>query len=152
MLIKGPGIKKSSRQQSRMRIYGREKRKNLLGKSDFDLYDEKIAQISRDEDLQVLHSMKSILDKETVSITKEGKVTHFLTSKIPLKGIDGKKNSLVGISMDISLIKQKEKELRDLVIVASLLNKKLINFAHIVSHNLRSHTANFSMLLDFLIT
>ena len=30
-------------------------------------------------------------------------------------------------------------------------NKKLINFAHIVSHNLRSHSANFSMLLDFLI-
>src|SRR5690606_26818440 len=29
-------------------------------------------------------------------------------------------------------------------------NKKLINFAHIVSHNLRSHSANFSMLLKFL--
>ncbi|NNJ87809.1 MAG: HAMP domain-containing histidine kinase, partial [Eudoraea sp.] len=28
----------------------------------------------------------------------------------------------------------------------------LINFAHIVSHNLRSHTANFSMLLDFLVS
>jgi len=27
----------------------------------------------------------------------------------------------------------------------------LVNFAHIVSHNLRSHTANFSMLLEFLI-
>jgi len=27
----------------------------------------------------------------------------------------------------------------------------LINFAHIVSHNLRSHTANFSMLLKFLV-
>ena len=27
-------------------------------------------------------------------------------------------------------------------------NKRLMNFAHIVSHNLRSHTSNFSMLLD----
>ena len=27
-------------------------------------------------------------------------------------------------------------------------NKRLMNFAHIVSHNLRSHSSNFSMLLD----
>ncbi|MGB6153493.1 MAG: HAMP domain-containing sensor histidine kinase, partial [Pricia sp.] len=65
-------------------------------------------------------------------------------------GTNAKATGLVGISLDISELKQKEEELRNLVNVASLQNKKLINFAHIVSHNLRSHTANFSMLLDFL--
>lgn len=123
----------------------------LLGKSDFDLYDKKIAQISRDEDLQVINSMEPIIAKETINITKNGKATCFLTSKIPIKGIDGKVNALVGFSLDISKLKEKEEELRDLINVSSLQNKKLINFAHIVSHNLRSHTANFSMLLDFLI-
>ena len=123
----------------------------ILGKSDFDLYDKKIAQISRNEDLQVINSMNPIIGKETINITKNGKATHFLTSKIPVIGIDGKANSLVGFSLDISKLKQKEEELRDLINVSSLQNKKLINFAHIVSHNLRSHTANFSMLLDFLI-
>src|SRR5690606_36253598 len=29
-------------------------------------------------------------------------------------------------------------------------NKRLINFAYIVSHNLRSHTGNISMLLDIM--
>ena len=53
--------------------------------------------------------------------------------------------------MDISDIKQKEKELQDLISVTSVQNKQLINFAHIVSHNLRSHSANFSMLLEFLV-
>jgi len=52
--------------------------------------------------------------------------------------------------MDISVLKQKENELRHLIDVTSVQNKKLANFAHIISHNLRSHSANFSMLLGFL--
>ena len=125
--------------------------KELLGKSDFDLYDKEIAQMLRDEDLEVIKSLKPILGRETTIIKKDGTATSFLTSKIPLKGENGKAVGLVGISLDISHIKQKEEELRNLINVTSLQNKKLINFAHIVSHNLRSHTANFSMLLEFLI-
>ncbi|WP_232623076.1 PAS domain S-box protein [Pareuzebyella sediminis] len=123
----------------------------LLGKSDFDLFDEDMAQISRDEDIMVMETLNPMLGKETISRTKDGKVTTFLTSKIPLSHKDGKAYGLVGISLDISDIKRKEDELRDLINVTSLQNKKLVNFAHIVSHNLRSHTSNFSMLLDFLV-
>ncbi len=122
----------------------------LLGKSDFELYDKDIAQISRNEDLRVMETLTPILAKETTNRKKSGKSTTFLTSKIPLIDHNGKANGLVGISIDITDIKQKEVELHDLVNVASLQNKKLINFAHIVSHNLRSHTANFAMLLNFL--
>lgn len=123
----------------------------LLGKSDFDLYDKDIAQISRDEDLEVMEFQKPIMARETISTKKDGTSTTFLTSKIPLNGDDNKPYGLLGISLDISDLKQKEHELRDLINVTSLQNKKLINFAHIVSHNLRSHSANFSMLLDFLV-
>lgn len=123
----------------------------LLGKDDFDLYPKEIAQTFRDEDLQVMNSLKPILRKESLSRKKDGTTTTLLISKIPLVGIDGLSNGLVGISLDISDLKQKEEELRDLINVTSLQNKKLINFAHIVSHNLRSHSANFSMLLDFLV-
>ncbi len=122
----------------------------LLGKSDFELYDHDIAKISRNEDLRVMETLNPILAKETTNRKKSGKSTTFLTSKIPLIDNNGKANGLVGISIDITDIKQKEEELHNLVNVTSLQNKKLINFAHIVSHNLRSHTANFSMLLDFL--
>ncbi|MEX0287559.1 MAG: PAS domain S-box protein [Flavobacteriaceae bacterium] len=123
----------------------------LLGKTDFDLYDKEVAQTSRDEDLEVMNLQKPILARETISTRKDGTVTTFLTSKIPLYDDDSEPNGLLGISLDISNLKQKEEELRDLINVTSLQNKKLINFAHIVSHNLRSHTANFSMLLDFLV-
>jgi len=124
----------------------------LLGKSDFDLYDKEVAQISRDEDLKVMNTMEPILGRETINIKKDGAITTFLTSKIPLKAANGKITGLVGISLDISDIKKKEEELKNLIDVTSLQNKKLVNFAHIVSHNLRSHTANFSMLLEFLVS
>ncbi|MGB7394714.1 MAG: PAS domain-containing protein [Pricia sp.] len=123
----------------------------LIGKTDHELYDKEIADISRKEDLKVMETLKPILGKETTSRRKNGKTTSFLTSKIPLLDDSGKASGLIGISLDISEMKQKEEELRDLVNMASLQNKKLINFAHIVSHNLRSHTANFAMLLDFLV-
>lgn len=125
--------------------------KELLGKNDFELYDKEYAQKAIKEDLQVINSLKPILAKEKIMPNKDGTETTFLISKIPLIGADGAVNGLVGISLDISDIKQKEEELRKLINVTSLQNKKLINFAHIVSHNLRSHTANFSMLLEFLV-
>lgn len=125
---------------------------DLLGKTDFELYPDEIAKISRDEDLSVMETLTPILSKETLNIKNDGTETVFLSSKIPLLDEHGHATGLVGISLDITNLKQKEQELRNLINVTSLQNKKLINFAHIVSHNLRSHSANFSMLLDFLIT
>ncbi|KAB7529704.1 PAS domain S-box protein [Flagellimonas olearia] len=127
------------------------KPEEMIGKSDFDLYDPEVAKTSRDEDLQVIRTLKPILGKETISIKKDGEYTNFLTSKIPLFDGEGKINGLIGISMDITALKKKEDQLRNLINITSVQNKKLINFAHIVSHNLRSHSANFSMLLEFLI-
>ncbi len=123
----------------------------LLGKNDFELYDAAFAQDSRDEDLFVMNSQTPVLAKETVIIGRNGKATPFLSSKIPFNTEDGQARGIIGISLDITNIKQQESELRNLISVTSLQNKKLINFAHIISHNLRSHTANFSMLLDFLV-
>lgn len=122
----------------------------ILGKTDFDLYPFETAKMSRDEDLSVMETLKPILSQESISVKHDGTETAFLSSKIPLLDENGMAKGLVGISLDITNIKNKEQELRNLINVTSLQNKKLINFAHIVSHNLRSHSANFSMLLDFL--
>ncbi len=55
------------------------------------------------------------------------------------------------VAMDISEIKKVEKEIKSLLQVANDQNERLKNFAHIVSHNLKSHSGNFNMLLDFYI-
>jgi len=125
---------------------------DIIGKDDFDLYDKATAQKFRDEDVEVMISQNSMLNKELTRTNPDGSVATFLSSKIPLKGENGEVTGIVGITMDISEQKQKEKELKGLISVTSSQNKKLINFAHIISHNLRSHSANFAMLLDFLAT
>lgn len=124
--------------------------KEIIGKNDFDLYPLEAARKSRAEDLKVMNTLKPVIGKETKKTTLDGKVTSFLSSKIPLLNSKGIAYGIVGISLDITRLKEKEKELRNIINIASVQNKKLLNFAHIVSHNLRSHSANFSMLLNFL--
>lgn len=56
----------------------------------------------------------------------------------------------LGIAADISGIKEAEKNVSELLYVTQDQNARLKNFAQIVSHNLRSHATNFSLLLDLL--
>ncbi len=57
----------------------------------------------------------------------------------------------LGVATDISEIKKAEKELKALHEITSDQNNRLKNFAHIVSHNLRSHSGNIDMLLDLFL-
>jgi len=123
----------------------------LIGKDDFDIFKKEVAESMRAEDYGVMSTGIPLIAKENVMIRKNGVANTVLTSKIALKDNNGKIKGLVGFSLDITDIKNKEKELRKLINVTSLQNERLINFAHIISHNLRSQTANFSMLLDFLV-
>ena len=138
--------------KSELNFLGFKNDSDVLGKTDFDFLNKKNALIGREEDIRVMENDIPMLKRETTNIKKDGTITSFLTSKIPLKAANGKITGLVGISLDISDIKKKEEELKNLIDVTSQQNKKLVNFAHIVSHNLRSHTANFSMLLEFLVS
>jgi PAS domain S-box-containing protein len=63
---------------------------------------------------------------------------------------DGKPGRVIGTHSDISLQKEKEKVLQQSVAIISEQNSRLMNFAHIVSHNLRSHSGNFQLLLNLL--
>lgn len=57
-----------------------------------------------------------------------------------------------GYLMDITESKEKEKELNETVHIISDQNNRLLNFAHIVSHNLRNHAGNISSLLSLYET
>lgn len=148
--IKDTESKKILANKSELEHCGIVNESDIIGKDDFDIYDKVTAQKYREEDLEVMISQNPMLNKELRQENPNGTSNYFLSSKIPLKGPNGETTGLVGITMDISEIKQKQKELKGLINVTSLQNKKLVNFAHIVSHNLRSHSANFSMLLEFL--
>jgi PAS domain S-box-containing protein len=59
---------------------------------------------------------------------------------------------VIGIQSDISWPKKQEEELRHSFDIISEQNKRLLNFAHIVSHNLRSHSGNLELLLNLYNT
>ncbi|MGX7666213.1 sensor histidine kinase [Flavobacterium pedocola] len=55
-----------------------------------------------------------------------------------------------GILIDITKSKETEIELNNSFKLVSEQNKRLLNFSHIVSHNLRSHTSNIQSLINLI--
>lgn len=60
----------------------------------------------------------------------------------------GKYTKYIVVTRDISKRKEEEKERNRLHRITEKQNEKLVNFTHIVSHDIRSHTSNLSMILD----
>jgi PAS domain S-box-containing protein len=55
-----------------------------------------------------------------------------------------------GIMMDITAQKKSEQELHESLELINQQKKRLMNFSYIVSHNLRSHTANIQSIVNLL--
>jgi PAS domain S-box-containing protein len=61
---------------------------------------------------------------------------------------NGNYTKYIVITRDITERKESENEKNRLYQITQKQNEKLINFTHIVSHDIRSHTSNLSMILD----
>jgi PAS domain S-box-containing protein len=55
-----------------------------------------------------------------------------------------------GIMIDITIMKEAEKDLNDSLQLVTEQNKRLLNFSYIVSHNLRSHTSNIESIISLI--
>lgn len=55
----------------------------------------------------------------------------------------------IGIMMDVTKEKQAEEKLRKFANITAEQNNSLMNFAHMVSHDLRSHTTNLSLVTSY---
>ncbi len=83
-------------------------------------------------------------------VRKDGTIFPVQLVVTAIKNSNGEISGFLGVATDISDIKKAEKELLQLMQITSDQNERLKNFAHIVSHNLRSHAVNFAMMLDLL--
>lgn len=86
-------------------------KEEILGKTDFELFPSHTAAVSVKEDEQVLKSGIPIISKESVDHKIDGSVKYLLTSKIPLRNSDDEITGLLGISYDITKIKEAENAL-----------------------------------------
>lgn len=81
--------------------------------------------------------------------TKESKQIKLRLKGKLITGTNGTKKVLSVID-DVSIAKSRTENLRKQAIEANETIEKLVNFSHMVSHNLKGHTTNFSLLLNFL--
>ena len=107
-------------------------------------------------DLQTsLLMQKAIKNKESIKITilnyNKKKEKYWFELNITTV-FDSNNNfiNFVGVGRNVTSRIEKEQELKRLLDVTSSQNNKLYNFTHIVSHNIRSHTSNLSMVIDVI--
>ncbi|CAN1510019.1 VicK Signal transduction histidine kinase [Flavobacteriaceae bacterium] len=68
----------------------------------------------------------------------------------PIFDNENKIRNFVGVGRDITQRKEKEIELNRLLNLTIDQNNRLLNFSHIVSHNIRSNSSNLTMLIDVI--
>jgi PAS domain S-box-containing protein len=122
----------------------------LVGKTGVDVF-------LSDEEGKKLVLQKNLLRKigqsdvyEVEVINKSGNRRWWLISGGPNYNDSGELIGSVGIHLDITDQKKLENEQSQLLQLTQNQNDRLKNFAHIVSHNLRSHAANLSGMVNFL--
>ncbi|RKR85551.1 PAS domain S-box-containing protein [Mucilaginibacter gracilis] len=87
-------------------------------------------------------------DLELILKTAKDNIIWVRTKGVPVVDEHGHCVTLRGIFQNINDTKIKELDLHNSLNLLSDQNKRLQNFAHIVSHNLRSHTGNLQFMVN----
>ncbi len=82
--------------------------------------------------------------------SKAGKYFWREDSASVIYGEDGKYTKFIVITRDINEIKNAEAKIEKLNKISKIQKNKLLDFTHILSHNIRSDTSNMSMLINLI--
>jgi len=125
--------------------------REAIGKTDFDIFEDEHAQSALDDEKEILKTGKPIIDKEEKEVFSDDKSVRWTsTSKFPMYNSEGEIIGTFGITKDITENKTRQDELRETIDIISHQNSRFQNFAHIVSHNLRNHAGNITMILSLI--
>lgn len=130
-----------------------------LGYAENELLELTFQDITHPDDLQIdLSLLHQVIEgkRRTYQIEKRyfdknGQIVYVLLTVTAVKNWQGEISHFISQIVDISARIEAEKKLKSILQVTTDQNKSLLNFAHIVSHNLRSHAANLSMISSFLL-
>ena len=89
--------------------------------------------------------------REWTYVRKDGSTFPVQLVVSSMRDAEGNVIGFLGIATDISVIKKAEKEMKSLLQITTDQKDRLKNFAHIVSHNLRSHSGNIEMILNLYL-
>jgi PAS domain S-box-containing protein len=123
--------------------------KNIEGKTDTDLgISSEKAEMFKEVDKEVIENNKPLFMPEDKTIRPDGTEVWHQTIKVPFEQVDSNEPAVLSIATDITKRKKNETELNISLDIVGEQNKRLMNFAHIVSHNLRNHAGTITMLLE----
>ena len=123
-------------------------RVDLIGKTDLELgIPEDKAKEYLEADKKVLKTQEPLFFPEIKTTLDTGEQLWHQTIKVPFLNKESDLKAVLSIVTDITERKEREQELNETLNIIGEQNQRLTNFAHIVSHNLRNHAGNISMLL-----
>ena len=123
---------------------------SLIGQSHFEVFPyitEEWRQIYQDclEGTSFSREEDKFVEADGSTIWLKWKINPWFNDNAEIGGI-------IILTEDITKIKEsKEEELKHILKLTQTQNDRLKNFAHIVSHNLRSHSGNIQSLIDLLV-
>lgn len=131
---------------------------NSLGYSKEELLEMSLQEIAHPEDADKdVNLLPELINGTTESYQiskrychKKGNIVHVILTVTAVYCVEGFLSHFILQILDVTEMVNSERKLKDYLQVTREQNQSLLNFAHIVSHNLRSHSTNMSMLIDFL--
>lgn len=132
---------------------------HIIGYSEEELYQLTFQEVTHPDDLkadldlvqELIDGKRSHYQMEKRYIHKKGHIVHIILAASLVRNQSNQPLYFISQIIDITQQKNAEKEIKALLDVTKDQNERLKNFAHIVSHNLRSHSGNISMMMDILL-
>ena len=124
------------------------KNKNIIGMNHYEVFP------GIGEDWKTMH--QNCLKGETHrkdedEFVREDGTSQWLTWEVkPWYNLNNEIGGLIMYTAIITPLIEAQQKAKNMLEVMTKQNDRLLNFSHIVSHNLRSHTSNMTMLLDFM--
>lgn len=87
------------------------KLEDLIGKSDFDLQPPELAQQYYDDEQVIMRTGQAVVGREELNVAPDGRRRWFSSTKVPLRNEKGEIVGLVGLSREITQIKQVQETL-----------------------------------------
>lgn len=122
---------------------------SIVGKTDYDLFPKDIADQYIKHDLEVINSGKEMCIEEKVS-TYNGKILTQLSYKKPLHNPQGNIIGVMGNTIDITHLKEIEKELREQKEKAEVANIAKTEFLENMRHDIRTPLSGIVGLSELL--